>query len=283
MEFQETRLNPHLIDDHLHLLQTCFPHSSIFSKAYLTWLYLDNPAGEVVGYDAFHEGQLAATYVCIPTRAVLRGRPVRALLSLNTATAPNHRGKGLFTKLAERCYAHAENTGYEVVFGVANASSIGGFSRKLGFQDVISLEARVGIGPFPRIDFDQAYSQAEFRCDWDLERLTWRAGNPAGKLSLSRQSERIQICGATDFRLVNVQGELPLSSTVASTASLRPAPFRLHLGLAPRGTSRGGLSIAIPDKMKPSPLRLIYRNLSASDDRINSDSVFFQFIDFDAY
>jgi len=51
----------------------------------------------------------------------------------------------------------------------------------------------------------------------------------------------------------------------------------------PRAAKRGGeLSVRIPDKLRPSPLRLIYLNLDNEADRLDSNSILFSFLDFDA-
>ena len=93
-----------------------------------------NPAGTVVGFDAWDDVTLAAHYVCVPARVLRWGDAFgRALLSLNTATRPAYQGKGLFTKLAAATYEGAERPkGFECVYGVANANSTPGFHSQAG-------------------------------------------------------------------------------------------------------------------------------------------------------
>jgi GNAT superfamily N-acetyltransferase len=143
--FQPTTIAPAAMDTYIDLFRACFPAAKQYSRTFLSWQYADNPDGAVVGTDAFAGGQLAASYVCLPCRVVVRGRETRALLSLNTATHPKYQGKGLFTRLADATYSRAADSGFDIVFGVANQNSIRGFSTKLGFQDVCGLDARVGV------------------------------------------------------------------------------------------------------------------------------------------
>src|SRR5690349_12069268 len=116
------------------LFQACFPMTDKFTPRYLQWLYVDNPDGKAVGYDAWDGERLAAHYVCIPARAWVEGAQVPVLLSLNTATHPDYQGKGLFTKLASMTFEAGAAQGFDGVYGVANANSTPGFVRKLGFQ-----------------------------------------------------------------------------------------------------------------------------------------------------
>ena len=76
------------------LLRHVFPHTSQFTDAYLAWQYVQNPVGPVVGVNAYAGDALAAHYVTLPMEARVGGVTVRGLLSLNTATHPDHQGKG---------------------------------------------------------------------------------------------------------------------------------------------------------------------------------------------
>ena len=131
----------------------------------------------MVGYNAWEAGRLAAHYACVPAHVHALGAPRRALLSLNTATHPEFQGRGLFTKLADHTYAAAAASGFELVYGAANASSTPGFVRKLGFQLVAPLDSRIGAGRLGRIDWPRAQAQAAFARSWSEPELAWRMAN----------------------------------------------------------------------------------------------------------
>src|SRR5205814_9366938 len=120
------------------LLTTAFA-TDTFTADGLAWRYRDNPAGQVVGADAWDGARLAAHYVTCPLEARIDGAVVKGLLSLNTATHPDYQGRGLFTTLAEAAYAQGAAAGYGFVIGVANAYSTPGFVRRLAFQHVDRL------------------------------------------------------------------------------------------------------------------------------------------------
>ena len=54
------------------LFRLAFPYSTHFIKGrdsyqiYLNWLYLKNPLGFPIGYNAYYEGELVGHYACIP-------------------------------------------------------------------------------------------------------------------------------------------------------------------------------------------------------------------------
>ena len=100
-------------DDHslleiLKLLQLVFPKSSKFSMKYLKWQYVENPVGIIVGFNAYYENVLAAHYAAMPIYMNIKGRKIKGLLSLNTATHPEHRGRKLFSILANETYQYAD-------------------------------------------------------------------------------------------------------------------------------------------------------------------------------
>src|ERR1700761_499619 len=167
---------PAQLEAYSRLLNASFA-TDRFNAAALAWRYRDNPAGQVVGADAWDGERLAAHYVTCPLEARIDGRVVKGLLSLNTATHPDYQGRGLFTTLAEAAYAAGAAAGYGFVIGVANANSTPGFLRKLGFQDVGRLEAGV-LATLPR-RFDE--TPVQYQGAWRSELLRWRLANPDGR------------------------------------------------------------------------------------------------------
>ena len=127
--------NDNLLDELCALMNDSFPNCP-FGKDYYRWQYEDNPNGKVVSYNAYYDGILAAHYAAIPVEMSFDGNIVKGLLSLNTATHSQHRGKGLFVKLAQLTYDYAQEHGYKYVIGVANANSTHGFLTKLGFYQI---------------------------------------------------------------------------------------------------------------------------------------------------
>jgi GNAT superfamily N-acetyltransferase len=82
------------IEKYVQLFETCLPNSDRFNARYLRWLYVENPGGFAVGFDAWEGERLAAQYVAVPIKVVIAGSTTSALLSLNTATHPEFQGRG---------------------------------------------------------------------------------------------------------------------------------------------------------------------------------------------
>lgn len=282
--FRPANSSPLMLAEYVRLFQGCFPNAAHLDEGYLHWLYEANPVGQVIGMDAFFGDRLVAHYACIPTEIELSGYPVRAMLSLNTATHPDFQGKGLFTQLADNTYQLGHSLGVTVVFGVANANSTPGFVRKLGFQLVRQLDACVGLGAPVRIDWSRVPSMSQFRRLWSPAQLKWRAQSPANALVISTGAGGIATISAkTDHTGFRAWGQLPLPEPV--TVGMTPVlpAFNLFLGLLPEGTYRQGLSRRVPDRLRPSPLNLIFRHLGDASTTLDPGNVCFGFCDFDAY
>lgn len=268
---------------HHELLSKCFSALPKFSVESLEWLYMANPDGQVVGFDAWDGAQLIAHYACIPAIVMVGHQQVRALLSLNTATHPEYQGRGLFIKLAEKAYLAAADLGFDCVFGVANANSTPGFIRKLGFQLVQPLEAKFGIGSI-NVDVTKSMAQAEFRHVWSREAFEWRCRNPVNPIRYHIQDE-LTCCYAEVIKgLMQVRAACAVSGELISErSSVRRTPFQLYLGLEPNGCAKFNMYRDIPTRLRPSPLNFIYRSLSGRVEKLERDYISFSFLDFDAY
>ena len=89
--------------------------------------YLNNPMGRVISFNAFWGEELVAHYACLPYQMKIEDRVGMGLFDMATVTHPDHRGKGLFKKLAQTTYDYAKANGFEFVLGVANANSFPGY------------------------------------------------------------------------------------------------------------------------------------------------------------
>lgn len=287
MEFAPIQHDAATLAQYGALFATCFPTTDKFTAAYLTWLYVDNPDGRAVGFDAWDGKRLAAHYVCVPARAWVEGKEVSVLLSLNTATHPDYQGKGLFTKLAAMTYEAGAAGGYDGVYGVANGNSTPGFVRKLGFQLVRPLEARIGLGglqhgpstPSPALSFERSWSAAALR---------WRCANPDNPVSARVAGDKVAFYAPAAGNKLPAYAELPRAALDAGLGALPVAaaplsPLRLFIGLAPDAASSYWNYVSIPRRLRPSPLNLIYRSFSPRVAALDPARIAFSFLDFDAY
>ena len=253
------------------LMKLVFPPVP-YTDAWIRWQYKDNPAGNVIGWNAIAaDGTLAAHYALQPMRACVCGAENTGCLSLNTATHPAHQGKGLFTKLAQLTYESAAAEGMQFVVGIANANSTPGFTRKLGFALVTPLHARIGVGL--RISED---GEAEFDRMWTSDELRWRASKPGA--SYRAIGDRLYAAASQPLvRALLVQRE-NVRGMAASQLGIRP--FDLWIGLEPGGPAPG---IEIVGPLRPSPLNFIFLDLTDRKRQLTAMGIRFRAADFDAY
>lgn len=253
------------------LLAHVFPNTDRYTFQYLHWQYVQNPDGEAIGFDAFAGDEIAAHYVTLPIQATLFGKLARGVLSLNTATHPNHQGNGLFTRLAQATYSLAGELGAQFVVGVANSNSTPGFTRKLDFQIVAPLDAHIGTGTV-----EASEAPVDFARLWSPEAKNWRLRNPNARYF-------------TDGRFTYASSQYPLvrvqltTSTWQTHAQMRSSlPLTVWLGLEPQYKWRG-ISLPIPRRLRPSPLNLIFRDLTGNGQCPDVSRVAWCAMDFDAY
>lgn len=241
------------LHDYEQLFSAAFPDNGKLNTTYLRWQYVGNPHGQVIGVDAFAGDTLAAHYAIMPRRYTVDGLALAAALSINTATHPDHQGRGLFTRLAEATYAAAADKGVQFVIGAANVNSIGGFERKLGFAKLGQIRLFPSLSP-PAAG--PASLDLEITADW----LEWRLANPSASYRSSRRGRSVTISTikkGVPFHLGCVQAGLLPGERGMSLALPGLAPV-FDRGVAGR--------FAIPMKYQPSPWHVIWRSLSAGGD-----------------
>jgi hypothetical protein len=101
---------------------------------YFQWKYLDNPAGQVVAFEARHQNEPAAFYGVIPEIYLINGEKVKVYQSMDTMTHPRYQRRGLFTRLANMTYDHlVETEGGVNLIGIPGSNSLPGFVNKLNW------------------------------------------------------------------------------------------------------------------------------------------------------
>jgi hypothetical protein len=267
------------------LLSDTFPEARHFTVAYLRWLYCANPDGPVFGFDAWRDGDLAAHYVCIPTTVALDGTSCRMVLSLNTATAPRYRGRGLMIVLAERTYESAALNGAHAVYGVANANSTPGFIRRLGFDLVGPLDAKIGIGSLDGEPPTEVAERASFSRTWNPESLAWRLLNPEAPWTPIQQAHGgLTAVTRTHRPLVRAWATVACNDAIDELPGHPAHGLNLHLGLRPDGSLRSRKPwVDVPEKFRASPLNLIFRPLIEGTAVPDLRATMFGALDFDAF
>ena len=271
------------LDATVALMALGFPGAQKFSNAYLRWQYYANPVGAPLGCNIDDGTQLVGHLMGIPIEVSLRGERRLVTLIMNIAVLPTQRGRGLIKTLVEHVIAASAARGHAGVLGVANENSVAAFEHKLGFQNVAGLNAHVEWLPH-RIVMDAALARAEFAHCWSDASLTWRMSNPANPLRIVGQThDSLIVEGASSLPLLRARAVIARCglSMVGRDAMLpRPA---VVIGLAPSGSLCRRFSFAIPPRLRPSPLRLIYFDHNTEQVRLDPQRILFSFLDFDAF
>ena len=252
------------------LLQQVFEeHADKFSFEYLKWQYSDNPVGPIVGFNAYWGDILAAHYVTMPIYMMIDGEKTLGVLSLNTATHPDHRGKRLFSILADKTYQYAAENGYKFVIGVANANSTPGFIKHLKFKLIGPLTFKVGVGQ--NLYQRKSYTFTRY---WDKEIMDWRLQNPSMKYYKNGDMVVSPIKPGFKKLVYHDSEGLVLSN------KLFGRPFNLYIGF---GADLGkGIYCSVPKFVERSPFNLIFRDLTGGTlPEVTKDNILFELIDFD--
>lgn len=245
-----------------------------WSHENLRWLYVDNPDGKVVGFNAYDSNKIIGHYATIPINVYIQGKEEMGLLSLNTATHPDYSGKGIFTILAKKTYEFAKEQGFSFVVGVANASSIHVFRAKLGFQIVSQLRAMIGVGQIPEQQEKQVFYFQPVR---SLEKKQWRYNKPVSNYF----SENKDVYSPTKIRGVKAY----LGPQLKREVQNEPNASRLNLwiGIDESRQWHRVIYFNIPNWLRPSPLNFIFKDLIGKGRTLDPARVEFTNFDFDAY
>tara|TARA_Y100000768_G_C23976547_1_gene683368 strand:- start:1430 stop:2290 length:861 start_codon:yes stop_codon:yes gene_type:complete len=253
--------------------------SSKFTPDYLDWIYNQNPVGGVVGFNAVFENKLAAHYALIPLEASYKNQKLKALLSLNTATGSMHQGQGLFTILANKTYVKCKDLGFDIVFGVANANSIHGFIKKLGWNYIGQLDTCISLTLPKKIEIEKLK-----HC------LTLPLSNSTTKWRLSNPNYKYYKCNFGKINIVAndinyfARSILKISQANSYNTKFLMPKINFWVGISNSYSWKKGFlnGFKIPEFLKPSPLHLIYKNLSSEID-LNRRNIHFEAINFDAF
>ena len=172
--------------------------------------------------------------------------------------------------MAEKTYQLGAEKGYQFIIGVANQNSTHGFIKKLGFKLIAPLDAYIYLNQRKNESNLKNYFQSHSTNDFVL----WRIKNPSGSYFFSKGL----IYSKTDQKLINANLSVIKKTSAISNLSLC---FKMSIGL--NNKPKNLFKFKIPNKLKPSPLNLIFKELESLGIEINESNILFELIDFDAY
>ena len=287
-EIRPIDLSPAGMERTCELLRLVYPRATHLTMSYLDRLYNGNPVGPTSGYSAFENGTLIGHYLMIPITSRLFGEEEVGMWPFQLATHPGFRGKGLFTALAEASYAESRDKGYRYVTGVGNAMSTPLFVGKWGFQSVCQLDVKLGVGPAPpgRDGHDgKGGGDIDFARTWSKDGIAWRLHHNPERYRVVERGHLSYLFGPTGrygiwAEIGAFEREMLPSDLKAFRAS---NPLRLWIGVDPSRDWSRALYADVPLRFRPSPLNLLFLDLTPQKRRLDPHRVRYDLFDFDAY
>lgn len=114
------------------------------SEKYWSWKHVDNPFGASPVLLAKEGEKLAGVRAFMRWRWKNGNRSVEAVRAVDTATHPDHQGKGIFSKLTRSLIDHCMQQGSDMIFNTPNEKSKPGYI-KMGWQEAGRLPMNVRI------------------------------------------------------------------------------------------------------------------------------------------
>jgi GNAT superfamily N-acetyltransferase len=281
-EIRPLDLSPSGIATTCRLLKVVYPHATHITPDYLDRLYNGNPLGKTFGYGAFSDGELIGHYLIIPIKSRIFGKAELGIWPFQLATHPGYRGKGLFTTFTEQSFRDSRERGYNYVLGVGNAMSSPLFVGKWGFQS-IQLDARLGVGSIA--PSRQADDEVELERIWDKPGIAWRIQHGPRPYRVKYRNGIGHLYAETGK--FGIWAELGSWERQLLPDELSPLdganPLRLWIGLdRSRRWSRSSY-VPIPMRFRPSPLNLLFLDLTGQKRTFHAERVRYTLFDFDAY
>ena len=280
--------SPKYIEKYIQLYRSCFPRSNHLKYDYLTWLYAENPLGQAIGADAWFGDDVVGQVISIPGKYSLYNENTYGLLAVNVAVHSDFQGRYLFKRLGLSMCEYGSQAGYKFVIGIANREATPGWIRQMGFQLISPLQANIGLGNLSLHSKEEEILDATLlRHIWDNDSITWRLGNPLKKYYIKKNTSKnwLSIYTSANRLSVFAVAEVPMDGFIIDSYThslgllLKPKVF---LGLIPN-YKFSNQYLSIPEKLKPSPLNLIYKNLDDNKDHLDSSGCFINFLDFDVF
>ena len=272
------------------------------SRALLNWQYLEHLGGAFVSIAFTRQGLkrgAAGMYAAFPVRFRIQGRSILAYQSFDTLTLTEHRGQGLFVRLAELTYRKIASAGPSLVYGIPNGESFGGFARRLDWTplDPFPLLVRpVGSRYFrvraklrkPRImqnslsgetmctqvselpdDFDELYARSSYAhrdgVIRDHSYLSWRLRRPGSTYRLLQSRDGHGTLKALVITELVIKHGCAVGYIMeAITDSSNPAVARDTLSAAVVDLKRGGADVILGWAMPDDPQRNLFRQAKFS-------------------
>lgn len=279
--FRLVELTPDELERTSELLRIVFPRARHLTPGYLDWQYVRNPDGRALGCNAFLGDTLVGHMAAIPMRTFMDGAEMRGLFTMNGAVHPAHRGRKLQSGISHGIFEEAARLGYPYCFATGNKYSTGPLLTR--FRMVAPLGARIGYGR-PRTR--EPGFVPSFERQWSEEALRWRLANPEASYRIERHAGGATVTarsGVPGIGALLYSGPDRWGSEDGNRNGPGYGPLKVWLGLDPAVDWGKSAYLSIPPKLRPSPLNLVFKDLSGGSLYPDPARIVFRALDFDPY
>lgn len=260
------------------LMGQVFPKARHLTPRYFEWHYGRNPDGQAIGCNAFLGDELVGHMAAHVFPCRLEGEARRGMYTVNGAVHPAHRGRRLQSRISAAMFEEAARLGYAFCLATGNKWSTGPLLTR--FKMLRPLDARLGLG-LPRRR--ETAPSPSFERIWSDEAIAWRLANPEGRYSAVQSGGEAAILAATGLPGLGAILHQGPQRRGAAAFGPAPGPLRLWLGLDPGLDWKGSAFLPIPMRLRPSPLNLVYKDLTGSGFVPDAGRIVFRGLEFDAY
>lgn len=123
------------------------------SEAFWRWKHVDNPFGKSPVLVAEENGQLIGVRAFMRWQWTYQNRIYKAVRAVDTATHPQHQGKGIFKNLTLQLVDQCKADGVDFIFNTPNTSSKPGYL-KMGWMS----NGKMKLAASPRLNFKKQSS-----------------------------------------------------------------------------------------------------------------------------
>lgn len=231
------------ISDVTPFLATIF-QSNLFSHDYLDWLYNKSPYGTAICITAYHKDQVVGHMAGLPREYDELGTTThRGLLAVNTAVDKSFLKFGVFNNLIQTLKDEMKTKDFDFILGIPNGNAVNGWLKrgKADYIGKLNLHFTLCLPPLPASKVLKFTKQNEM--------MVWMSNDPSHKRIVKQKT------------LLSKFKFLPLwfFAIVSYCAEEKPASlFGSSVLFGYIGSRRPkGLTLKLPDFLKPSPLHII--------------------------
>ena len=209
---------------------------------------------------------------------LVEGEPQPGLFIVNGAVAAAHRRRRLQSRISEAIFEEGARRGFTFCFSTGNRySTIPLLTR---FRMLRPLEVRLGFGEPAR---RKAPARPSFERRWSEEALRWRLANPEVRYAVRTDGSATSILAPSGFPGISALLMQMSDCYGLAGGGDAPRPLRVWLGVDPSVDWRRSAYVPIPQRLRPSPLNLVFRDLTGGDYLPDPRRLVFHGLDCDAY